>query len=166
MKRKIAYIFYTILITSLCHAIPTFAQSGDNPPPMPSEGPQGPNGDGKLKGPRPMPKEAIEACNGKTIGETCSFKGRKNDNVEGTCRTPPQTEGQVVCVPKPPQQAFDACKGKSEGDTCTFTGRENRTVNGMCKKSPMGDEEMVCRPQRPMLPGQEGRAKPNNPPMQ
>lgn len=159
MNKKIPFIFYSVLTVCVGLHSPVYAQGTNNPPP-PENGEGMGKGEGNGPGHRPIPKEAIDACNGKTAGETCSFTGRMDNTIEGTCRTPPRAEGQVVCVPKPPQQAFDACKGKAEGDTCTFTGRRGMNVNGTCKKPPVGGEDMVCRPDKRPMSGNAG----NNPP--
>lgn len=57
-----------------------------------SRGPQG--------GP---PPEAIKACEGKSEGATTSFKGRRGETLEATCK---KIEGQLAAVPAggPPQQ--------------------------------------------------------------
>jgi hypothetical protein len=47
------------------------------------------------KGPKGPPPEAIDACQGKGEGESCSFEG-KHGKVEGTCKTRHET---MRCVP-------------------------------------------------------------------
>lgn len=42
------------------------------------------------------PPEAIEACEGKSEGDSVSFETRRGDILEGTCRT---IEEQLVAVP-------------------------------------------------------------------
>jgi hypothetical protein len=37
---------------------------------------------------RRPPKEAMAACEGKTAGTECSFKGKEGEDVKGTCFTP------------------------------------------------------------------------------
>ena len=55
----------------------------------------GGNGGGR-RGP---PPEAIEACSGKSEGDTCSFRGRRGD-VTGQCRLPPNGgQGELACAP-------------------------------------------------------------------
>jgi hypothetical protein len=54
---------------------------------QPSGGEQGsPGSGGRRHGP---PPEAIAACKGKTAGAECSFTGRQNDTITGTCFAPP-----------------------------------------------------------------------------
>lgn len=151
MNKKIPYIFYSLLTVCMSFHLPAYAQGTDNPPAPQTTDDAG----GKGPGHRPIPKEAMDACSGKAAGDACSFTGRMNNTVEGTCRTPPRAEGQVVCMPKPPKEAFDACKGKAEGDACTFTGRKGTAMSGNCKKPPVGGEEMVCRPAKPPKPEAE-----------
>ncbi|MTW21552.1 hypothetical protein [Allochromatium palmeri] len=57
-------------------------------------------GDGR-RGP---PPEAIAACNSKSTNDSCSFTGRHDDTITGTCITPPDSD-QFACVPEggPPQ---------------------------------------------------------------
>lgn len=45
------------------------------------------------------PTEAIEACNGKTESASCSFVGRRGEEVSGSCIYPPNLN-QVVCAPE------------------------------------------------------------------
>lgn len=40
--------------------------------------------------PRMPPLEAIEACESLSEGDSCSFEGRRDDTVEGTCSLPPE----------------------------------------------------------------------------
>lgn len=54
---------------------------------QPSGGDQGsPGGGWHRHGP---PPEAIAACKGKTAGADCSFTGRHDDTLTGTCFAPP-----------------------------------------------------------------------------
>ncbi len=54
---------------------------------------QGGPGGGK-KGP---PPEAIEACEGKSVGDSVEFTGRRGETVEATCQ---EKDGQLAAVPK------------------------------------------------------------------
>lgn len=36
------------------------------------------------------PAEAVAACKGKTSGASCSFTGRQNETLSGTCDSPPE----------------------------------------------------------------------------
>jgi len=44
------------------------------------------------------PPEAIEACAELSIGDSCSFTGRRDDTVEGSCGTP-RNEETLACQP-------------------------------------------------------------------
>jgi hypothetical protein len=50
------------------------------------------------------PKEAIDACQGKASGAACSFVGRHNNNLTGTCFAPPQNNENhpLACRPERP----------------------------------------------------------------
>ncbi len=62
-------------------------------------------GSGKGQGRHGPPPQAIEACNGKTAGDQCEFKGRKGDILKGTCFTPDKDK-PLACRPndRPPPQ--------------------------------------------------------------
>jgi hypothetical protein len=64
------------------------------------------------------PPEAIKACEGKTKGDSCEFKGRRKETVKGTCQTPRAEE--LVCFPEggPPDQ-----KGGQKGDKEDSSGK-------------------------------------------
>lgn len=49
------------------------------------------------------PPGAITACEGKNAGDTTTFKGRKGEDLEATCK---EIEGQLAAVPNnpPPQE--------------------------------------------------------------
>jgi len=51
-------------------------------------GAQGGGQQGGQRPPRP-PREAVEACEGKASGAACSFVGRENQSLAGTCFAPP-----------------------------------------------------------------------------
>jgi len=59
------------------------------------------------------PAEAVAACQGKASGATCSFTGRQNETLSGTCDAPPSgppgssssnssTSGTLACRPARP----------------------------------------------------------------
>ena len=48
-------------------------------------------------GRRGPPPEAIEACSGQSEGASCSFTGRNDEQLSGTCFTP--QESQLACKP-------------------------------------------------------------------
>lgn len=76
------------------------AQAGNNQtgPGASGQGNQGAPGMGQgggqqqRKGP---PPQAIEACKGKSSGAVCSFTGRNNQTVNGSCFAPPPAGGQT-----------------------------------------------------------------------
>lgn len=52
------------------------------------------------RGERPgPPPEAIEACASAEEGDACSFEGRNDDIVEGTCMPGPVPELPLACRP-------------------------------------------------------------------
>ncbi|NVB40259.1 hypothetical protein G6O69_20620 [Pseudenhygromyxa sp. WMMC2535] len=63
----------------------------------PGEGERPPQGDGP---PRP-PAEAIDACSGKSSGDSCSFSGREGETVSGVCFTP-ESDKPLACRPSQP----------------------------------------------------------------
>ena len=66
-------------------------------------GAAGPRDIGRSKGP---PPEAIAACTELSQGGACSFTGRRNDEIEGTCNALPSADEELACVPDgaPPGQ--------------------------------------------------------------
>jgi hypothetical protein len=48
---------------------------------------------GRQQGP---PPEAIEACEGKSVGDSVEFTGRRGESLEATCQ---EIEGQLAAVP-------------------------------------------------------------------
>lgn len=56
--------------------------------------------------PHGPPPEAIEACTDLSEGEACSFTGRRNDKVEGTCIVPQSGKEELACAPEggPPNE--------------------------------------------------------------
>lgn len=72
----------------------------------PSEG-SGPGGQGQGMEPgggggdqqhRRPPPEALDACQGKASGAACSFTGRRDETVSGTCFAP-QSDLPLACRP-------------------------------------------------------------------
>ncbi len=78
-------------------ALASQAAAAENAPNQDNAGQRPPHG--------PPPQVAIDACAKLTEGASCSFTGRRNDNVSGTCHTPPQ-QSSLACVPshRPMQQ--------------------------------------------------------------
>ena len=57
----------------------------------------GPNQNGPNQG-RTPPQEAINACTGKSSGDSCSFTSPFGDMISGTCQMPPSASS-LACVP-------------------------------------------------------------------
>lgn len=57
------------------------------------------------EGRRGPPPEAIEACAGKSADDPCSFTGRRDDTIEGTCFAPHDVD-ELACAPEggPPER--------------------------------------------------------------
>lgn len=80
-KIQSAIILFTLVLPSL--VVTSACSSGKN------GGGGGPQG-----GP---PPEAITACEGKSVGDTVSFKGRRGETLEATCK---EMDGQLAAVPE------------------------------------------------------------------
>lgn len=65
---------------------------------LPSIGCASGGGKGRRQGP---PPEAIEACEGKSVGDSVSFNGPRGDTIEATCQ---EKEGQLAAVPDNPPE--------------------------------------------------------------
>jgi hypothetical protein len=88
---------------------------------QPSGGGQsGPGGGERPHGP---PPEAVAACKGKIAGAECSFTGRQNNPLTGTCFAPPARRAG----PPSDQTAMNNSPGKP---------------------SEQGDVPLACRPKR------------------
>lgn len=57
-----------------------------------------PDGDREGRGRHGPPPEAIEACVSVSEGSSCSFTGRRDDTLQGTCEI--VRDGQLACVPE------------------------------------------------------------------
>lgn len=56
------------------------------------------------KGPPPgVPAEAVDACNGRAAGDSCSVT-LSDRAIEGTCRSDPHRDGSLVCLPAKPRR--------------------------------------------------------------
>lgn len=42
-------------------------------------------------------KAAVDACNGKSVGDACTFEGRKKNTVKGTCQQGKHGNTTMVC---------------------------------------------------------------------
>ncbi len=63
-----------------------------------------PSDRGRPQGP---PPEATEACAELSEGDACSFTGRRNDEITGTCMTLPNGNEGLACAPEggPPRES-------------------------------------------------------------
>ncbi len=89
----------------------------------------GDQGKRKRRGP---PPEAIEACEGKSEGDQCSFEGGRGETVEGTCINPPRNN-DLVCAPEggPPGGGGDqGGPGGGNGDGGNGDGGKGDGGNG------------------------------------
>ena len=59
----------------------------------------GSNGTGGGERPHGPPPQAIAACNNKASGTVCSFVGRENKMLTGTCFAPPGGNHPLACRP-------------------------------------------------------------------
>lgn len=63
---------------------------------------------------RGPPPEAIKACASAQSGDSCSFDGRRGEQLEGNCGVPEQAQEQsLICMPDnaPEQQERPARQG-------------------------------------------------------
>lgn len=93
---------------------------------------------------RPIPEEAIHACDGKAPGETVSFTSKNGRELSGTC-----TSRDGVLFAKPDWKhgghdrhehmrafhdaAAKACEGKAAGDAVSISLPNGKTVDGQCQ---------------------------------
>lgn len=54
--------------------------------------------------PRGAPQEAITACSNLSEGDACSFEGRRNDTVEGSCMITPDEVLACATEGGPPER--------------------------------------------------------------
>ncbi|MFT3840301.1 MAG: hypothetical protein QM723_25155 [Myxococcaceae bacterium] len=101
---------------------------------------------------RGPPKEAVNACAGKSDGASCSVV-LKDKTLSGTCHAPPN--GQLACLPAPPAEAVSACAGMQQDAACGFTLDGNNLV-GICR-APPGQSQLACVPEHG---GPEGMGPP------
>jgi hypothetical protein len=131
--------------------------------------------EGRGRGRRGPPPQAIEACASSAQGASCSFEGFRG-NVQGSCIDHPRVDG-LVCAPEgrrgpwgkrpgrrghrgPPPQAVEACADAAEGATCSFNGFRGN-VEGTCIDHPRVGG-LVCAPEGrrgPWGPGHRGHRR-------
>lgn len=46
---------------------------------------------------RGPPQEVIEACNNKTVGDSCEFEGRRSNKMSGVCQA--RKDNTLSCMP-------------------------------------------------------------------
>lgn len=64
--------------------------------------------DGQRRRPRKPPQEALDACDGASQGDACSFEGRDGEQLSGTCEAPPDdTSKPLACRPSQPPRDED-----------------------------------------------------------
>jgi len=84
-------------------------------------------------GGRGFSQEAVDACTGKSVNDSCEFKMNET-TVQGECRS--RRGGELTCFPsnmnQRPQGMVNACAGKAENETCGFTINQD-TINGTCR---------------------------------
>ena len=73
-------------------------------------------GDGARRGP---PQVAFDACANQAEDSACSFTGRRDETVRGSCVAPrheqPEQEGSLVCVPEGGPPHLRHQRGSSAG---------------------------------------------------
>ena len=143
---------------------------------------QGSQQGGQRGGP---PQEAIDACDGKSDGDTVEFETRDGQTISGVCR---ERNGETVAVPEngqqgqgrsqnggqqdsqmsnqgssqrggqngPPQEAIDACSGKSDGASVSFETPRGDSVSGTCKEM---QGQMVAVPENGRRGQGQGRGQ-------
>jgi hypothetical protein len=89
----VAAMFGTIVGMSVARA-ETVETAGDIPMIVARQ--SAPRGPADHRG--PPPREAIAACANQTAQSACSFSGRDNQNVQGTCLAP-ESDVPLACVP-------------------------------------------------------------------
>lgn len=112
--------------------------------------------EGMRKGP---PPEALAACNGKASGASCSFVGRRGEQLSGTCFKPP--------AGGPPQgsqsQSGNGRPAPGSGNASSSNGTSGRSTYGVSQNQ-TADKPLACRPTN--APGGQGglggQTGPNN----
>lgn len=75
-------LFTALFFASMVSASVSCAASGDR---------------GRPQGP---PPEAIKACADLSQGDACSFTGRRDDEIKGSCITLPNGDDGLACAPE------------------------------------------------------------------
>lgn len=78
-------------------------------------------------------QKMLEACEGKSDGDSVTLTARNGESIEAICTLRPAT---LVAVPtrhlEHKQAMKDACAGKVEGDIVAFTNPSGDSVTGTC----------------------------------
>ena len=84
-----------LLVAVILAGMTFMATAQTNNPSNGRNGQGGGQGGGQRRGP---PEQAIAACQGKSSGAACSFVGRHNNSLTGTCFAP-NTNHALACRP-------------------------------------------------------------------
>ena len=87
MKTPIAALLLLSLATTVCAQPQGRGQDAQAGSGVGEQAPDRPHG---------PPPEAVDACRGKAVGATCSFTGRDNEKLNGTCFAPPAAKAGAV----------------------------------------------------------------------
>lgn len=97
------------------------------------------------------PPEAIEACEGKDVGESVVLTDPRGESVQATCC---EMDGELVAVPDnmrrkernhhgPPPEAMEACEGQNSGASVVLDGPHGESVEATCQ---VVDGQLVAVP--------------------
>jgi hypothetical protein len=101
-------VYVGLLLAGLAASVGAQTSTPQSPMGNGGQGAGGGMGPGGQRGEhrhRPPPPEAIAACQGMVSGSPCSFTGRENRALSGTCFAPPQAAGDnhpLACRPSRP----------------------------------------------------------------
>ena len=74
--------------------------------------------DGKKRGHRGPPPQAIEACANGAVDQACEFAGRSGDAVSGTCVVPRRDDsGALACKPSGDHKKGSRGRAESEDNS-------------------------------------------------
>ena len=101
------------------------AQSNQGKPPVSHDrGGMKQESNGRVEHHHP-PKEAVEACKGKSDNAACGFAGRNGENLTGICGAPSSAEGDhpLACRPAVNERHGNQGKGSDRQDGYGSQGR-------------------------------------------
>jgi hypothetical protein len=97
---------------------------------------------------------SIDACVGKSAGDSCGYTTHSGKIRSGTCVNP-QDHKYLFCKKnnpsKPSQAPINACVGESVGVSCGYTTPNGKSISGTCANS-KDHEYMFCKRNRPFIP--------------